>query len=387
MINGPPARQSGPTMRVVLIGPVAPYRGGIAQHTTHLHRALMRSTECMTISFSRQYPKLLFPGDTDVDDSLGGFCEEGVDYLIDSLNPMSWWKAVERIKSYRPQVVIFPWWHVYWTPCFTFLCIALASVKCEKVFICHNAVDHEDGWWKQKVARIALRLADRFVVHAESERAYLADQFFDRPIAVSPHPVVTHRASPAKRLARRAKLEVLFFGFVRPYKGIDVLLAAMEKLRDEDVALSIVGKFWSGKDEACRFISEHELDTAIELVDRYVSDGEAAAFFDRCDVVVLPYHSATASGVIASAYQYRKPVIVTRVGGLPEAVQVGKTGMAIDPGSSDQLAEALRAMLVGEWSAQLGAIDAMALSSTWPHFVDVVLRAREGEGGNSNCTR
>lgn len=373
--EGRTEQPSGHVSRAVLIGPVVPYRGGIAQHTTNLHRALTESIECLTISFVRQYPRFLFPGKSDRDSALGCHREKDVEYLIDSLNPLTWRRAVMRVKTYMPDIVIIPWWHAYWAPCFAYICLALRKLEVRFVFICHNAIEHEDRWWKRAAADAVLGNANRFIVHAASERDSLAKRFPGRETVVTPHPIAPQSPVPTTALARRGRLEVLFFGFVRPYKGLEVLLKAIALLRNEDIFVSIVGEFWSGREETRRFISDHSLEHRIELIDRYVSENEAAAYFSRCDVVVLPYHSATGSAVIALAYRARKPVIVTRVGGLPDVVRVGQTGLVIDPGSSEQLAEALAGVLKGDHSFTPEAIDDFAAEFTWAHFATVVLRS------------
>ena len=267
---------------IVLIGPIIPYRGGIAQHTTMLHRALREQADCLTISFSRQYPRWLFPGESDKDENLVGHNEVGVEYLIDSINPLSWVKAVERVRGFEPRVVVFPWWHVYWAPCFAWICKQLKKDGIEIVFLCHNAVEHEDAHWKRLASDFVLSNADRFVVHTLVDKENLLKRFPDRPVEVHPIPVYEQFPQPTIELPRRARLELLFFGFVRPYKGLDVLLEAMTLLQDDDIFLSIVGEFWNGESETLKYIADHGIAEKIEIVAHYVSDDEAAAYFARC---------------------------------------------------------------------------------------------------------
>src|SRR5690606_3346166 len=157
---------------------------------------------------------------------------------------------------------------------------------------------------------------------------------------VHPHPTFDGYPAPERHLPRRAPLELLFFGFVRPYKGLDTLLHAMTLLRDTGVFRSVVGEFWRGAAEARRMIHAHGLSSRVERVSRYVPDEEAAQYFSRSDVVVLPYHSATGSGVIPLAYHYGKPVIATQVGGLPDVVVDGDTGLLVEARSAADLAKA-----------------------------------------------
>lgn len=362
-----------PRERILIIGPVLPYRGGIAQHTTMLHRALREQSECLTISFSRQYPRWLFPGKSDKDENLTGHVEEGVEFIIDSVNPLTWYRALSLAKRFSPRLVVFPWWHVYWTPCFAWFGRKFRREGFEIVFLCHNSVEHEDARWKSLLSDLALSYANRFVVHTAVDKNNLLARFPDRPINVHPLPVFDHFPQPSVVLPRRAKLELLFFGFVRPYKGLDVLLAAMTRLKNEDVFLSIVGEFWNGEHETLKFIGDYEIADQIEVVARYVSDDEAAAYFERCDVVILPYHSATGSAVIPLAYHYGKPVIATRVGGMPDVVKDGKTGTLIEPGSSIELAGAIKDLLTKAILCDADEISKIKDRMTWSGLAEAVI--------------
>lgn len=359
--------------KVLIVGPVLPYRGGIAQHTTMLHRTLREQVDCLTISFSRQYPNWVYPGESDKDEKLAEHQEPGVEYIIDSINPFSWMRSVKRIRVFAPRIVIFPWWHVYWTPCFAWISKQLKQNNIEIVFFCHNAVEHEDARWKRHLADFVLSNANRFVVHTAVDKKSLVRRLPGIPVTIHPHPIYDQFPQPTKELPRRAKLELLFFGFVRPYKGLDVLLKAMALLKEEDVFLSIVGEFWNCEEETLEFVTNNGIDKKVEIVARYVTDDEAASYFARCDVVVLPYHSATGSGVIPLAYHYGKPVIATRVGGLSEVVEDGVTGSLIDPDSSLQLAQAILDMLSNMISYDTKKILELKRQLTWHSLAETVM--------------
>jgi glycosyltransferase involved in cell wall biosynthesis len=359
---------------VVLIGPTLPYRGGIARHTTMLHRALHTQARALTISFSRQYPRWLYPGTHDTDEDLRDYKEPGVEYLIDSLNPKTWTQAVARMREFAPRTVVMPWWHVYWTPCFSWIARAARRMNSEVVFLCHNSVEHENTKWKQRLSYVALSTADRFITHTYADRDNLQRQF-KAPIQVHPHPTFDWHIDKVHPLPRRARIELLFFGFIRPYKGLDILLEAMKALRHEDIHLSVVGEFWQNEAAVRRFIEDNRLDSKVELVARYVSDREAAAYFMRSDVVVLPYRSATGSGVIPLAYHFRKPVIATRTGGLPDVVVDGQTGLLVDPESPTALAAGIASVLTGQVQFDPRAIDRIASRLTWDGLAREILRA------------
>ena len=334
--------------RVVLIGPVLPFRGGIAQHTTMLKRALNELTETLTISFSRQYPSWLFPGESDRDRFYEGYKEGKTEYLVDSLSLFTWQKAVKEILKFNADIVIIPWWTVFWAPCFWYITWALRDRHIEVVFFCHNAVEHETAGWKVALTKLVLNHAARFVVHTQEDRDNLFKLLPGVKVAVQPHPIYDHFPEPKGDLPRRRALELLFYGFVRPYKGLDDLIDAMEKLKGKDIQLTIAGEFWNGEKKTRKRIAELGLDDQVELRPYYHSDQETAELFHRADVVTLPYQSATGSGVIPIAYHYNKPVIVTNVGGLPDVVEDAKTGWVVEAGKDGALADVIMSIDVNQ---------------------------------------
>ena len=358
---------------MALIGSISPYRGGVAQYTTVLFGALRERVECIGVSFSRQYPRWLFPGKSDKDQTKMDYREPDVEYLIDSLNPLTWRKAAARIRVFRPTLVILPWWHVYWSFCFAYMIRALKYDGIEIAVICHNATEHEETPWKLWLRNWALAGADRFLVHSLDDQAGLRLAFPDRPVTVHPLPIVDELPKADAVLPRRAALELLFFGFVRPYKGLDVLLAAMAELKSEDVCLSIVGEFWQGYEQAVAFVEGKGLEAQVEIVNRYVSDQEAAAWFERADAVVLPYLSATGSGVVPMAYFYDKPVIASRTGGIPDVVIDGATGRLVEAGSVEELVAVIKETTSGVSFYVPEEMARIKASLTWDGYVDELL--------------
>lgn len=326
---------------LALVGPFLPYRGGIAQHTTQLCRALRSHAEVHAFSFSRQYPAWLFPGDGDIEPGCESYREPGVKYELDSLNPLTWYKTLGKVLATPSRVVVMPWWTVYWAPCFRYLAGALRRHDRRVVFMCHNVVDHEASFLKKAAAREVLRKANAFCVHNPSEAAELEALLSAPRVAVHPHPVYVHHPTARAALQRRAGLELLFFGLIRRYKGLDVLLEAVARMQRRDVRLRVVGEFWEDREQTERHIEELGLGDRVELVPRFVSQQEAAEYFALCDAVVVPYRSATGSGVVAHAYGYGKPVISTRVGGLPQVVADGETGRLVPPEDPEALARVL----------------------------------------------
>jgi len=366
-------KDPGTADRIVLIGPTLPYRGGIAQHTTMLFRALKLQCQCTALSFSRQYPGWLFPGESDQDPAYAGYREPEVKYVIDSVNPLTWRAASKRARGLNPDLVIIPWWTVYWAPCLGYLARSLARADIPVVFFCHNVIEHESAHWKRFLTRRVLQIGEQFVVHTHADEENLLREFPNARVTVHPHPIADQFPTPQGNLERRAELELLFFGFVRPYKGLDVLVEALGLVGDLDYRLTIAGEFWHGSAEIESRIRELNITSRIEVIPRFISESETAELFARADVVVLPYRSATGSGIVPIAYHYEKPVLVTNVGGLSEVVHHEETGWVVPPERPDAIADVIRAITREDAAAMAPAIDRLKNALSWPSLGRAVL--------------
>ena len=323
--------------RITVVGPVLPYRGGIAQYNTLLARAF--AGQGGFFSFSRQYPQWLYPGDGDRDPSWANHVEPGVQYTIDSINPLTWLKTVRSIASQYPALVVFHWWTVFWAPCFAIMIRLLKRRGLRVALICHNLVDHEASGLKAAVSRRVIGMADAYLVHSTEHARSLRDEWPRKAVVQHPIPVYGHYPPSHGRLPKRGRLELLFFGFIRPYKGLDVLLEALAMVADKDVHLTVVGEHW-GDPQSLIKATAH--DPNIELHLRYMSDAEAAEYFERADFVVLPYKVATPSAVASVAYHYDTPLIASRVSGLSDVVVEGETGILVPANTHVALADAIR---------------------------------------------
>jgi glycosyltransferase involved in cell wall biosynthesis len=338
--------------KIVLIGPSYPFKGGIASYTTHLYRELAAKHEVLFVAFSRQYPDWLYPGQSDRDPSDDECQEENYRKIIDSLNPLTWRKAVREISDFKPDLVIFPWWVMFWAPQFIYMIRSIRRrVKSGRVvFLCHNVTAHEPGWLSRTLTRLTLRLGDGFLVHSARDKHDLE--------AMLDHPVVKQVEHPAYDLpdAQRCTREgarkklgiggdvVLFFGFVRPYKGLSVLLDAMAMvLKQRPCTLVVAGEVWGDPRVYVEQIERLGMSGQVRLAGDYVPQQDIAAYFGASDLVVLPYLSATGSGVLKLAYSHHRPVVVTSVGSLPDAVIEGETGYVVRPGDVDVLASSILA--------------------------------------------
>lgn len=338
-------------MKAALVGPTYPYRGGIAHYTTLLyHELVARGHQVGLYSFKRQYPAWLFPGQSDRDPSehrLEAACE----YTLDSLNPFTWRATARAIQTQRPDVLILQWWVPFFAPLWIYLARTARRSGTRVIFICHNVLPHEQRPWDAWVARQTLGCGDGFVVQAQEEKARLAALLPERPVKTVPHPVNDKLADRSiSRAAARQQLGLpqaapvlLFFGFVREYKGLRHLLDAMPNLQVAlpGVRLLIVGEFWQDKRPYLDQIERLGIGPSVIVVDRYVPNEQVAVYFSAADVLVLPYVHATQSAVAPVAFGLGLPVITTRVGGLPEFVADGETGLLVPPGDAGALAEAV----------------------------------------------
>jgi glycosyltransferase involved in cell wall biosynthesis len=327
--------------------------------------------DLQVLSFSRQYPKWLYPGESDKEPGENPAREPGVSYVIDALSPLSWHRAANAVIAKGCDHAILTWWTLFWAPAFAYIAWRLRRHGIRTSFLCHNLSDHDSKGLKSAISRWLLSSADSYIVHASEQSGALLRLHPAKPVLQRPLPIFDHFPAPSKVLPKRGRLEVLFFGFIRPYKGLDVLLDAMELLGDSGVYLTIAGEMW-GQDErisSASGIKGANIETCLE----YVDSGVAAAYFARADIVVLPYLTATGSGVVALAYHYRKPVLASKVGGLEDVVAQGETGWLVAPGSARALADALAA-IDRETAASLEQpIETFVAEHSWDNMAAAVL--------------
>jgi glycosyltransferase involved in cell wall biosynthesis len=330
--------------RICIIGPGYPYRGGIAQHTTLMaHHLRKAGYEVLFISFKRQYPKWLY-GRDDKDESSNHLQEE-TEYLIDSLNPVSWIQTIRRIKEWRADTVIIPWWVPFWAPLWRVLSwgIKRSDSTVKLIFMCHNVLPHEESWFDLFALKFGIGRGDGFIVHAESEASKLKIKFPNLPVLVTPMPTYAQIGSQSAEVALlkpNVDLNLLFFGLVRHYKGLDILISAMSLIKS-DAHLFVVGDFWDDEAAYRRQIAELGLEPRVTIINEYVSDEVLASYIHQANLVVLPYRDATQSAVVQMALGHGTPVITTDVGGLPEAIEDGKTGFIVPPEDPAALAMAI----------------------------------------------
>jgi glycosyltransferase involved in cell wall biosynthesis len=335
-------------MKIVIVGTAYPLRGAMAQLNAILGWHLSKRHAVEIVSFKRQYPKLLFPGKTQIDPSKPLF-QLPTRPLIDSINPFTWIKAARYIRSRQPDLVIFRYWLPFFAPCFGVISFLVRRDKRTKVlFICDNVVPHERHFADVSLTKFAFHFADYFIVQSRSVESNLHEFAPNARYAFVPHPIynVFGDALPKEEARRRLGLvderTVLFFGYVRRYKGLHLLLEAMPQiLRHMPVRLLIVGEFYDDEEAYKKEIQKLGLADHVTVNSQYIPNDEVALYFSACDAVVLPYISATQSGIVQIAYHFDKPVIATNVGGLAEVVIDNETGLIVAPLDPAKLSESI----------------------------------------------
>src|SRR6266404_1614936 len=325
-------------MRISIIGPAYPLRGGIAHHVFWLRRELTaRAHSVQVVSFRKLYPRIFFPGTSELDTSRLKL-DAGAAPILTPLNPVTWLRALKEVKAFSPDVIMFQWWQPFFGPVVGTLArwFRASGVRC--IIECHNIVPHERSPLDGLLTRFALSAADQLITHSAIDREDLLALLPGKEVSVSPLPSLNEFSAPAK--GSRSGRTILFFGKVRKYKGLDVLLAAMPKVLSQiNCQLLIVGEFYDSVERYRQLIDELELEQHIDIDDRYLPNEEVVGVFDRADVLVLPYLSATQSAVAQIALRNGLPVIASRTGGLSEVVIENVNGLLFPPGDSNALAD------------------------------------------------
>lgn len=334
--------------RIVLVGPVYPYKGGISHYTGLMYRALIKKYDVTMVSYQFQYPKLLYKKEQR-DYSNDSFKIEDTNYWLHTANPFNWIGTAKKIKALKPELVMLQWWHPYFAPCYFALCKLLKGIKI--LFVCHNVLPHERFAADILLTKLVLKQGSYHIVQSGTDADDLMKIVPDARFEKAVHP--TYQAFKSSDLSRneaRKLLEInenkhvlLFFGFVREYKGLKYLLKALTIIKKDlkDVLLLIVGDFGDDKNIYLKMINDFEIQHQTQIYDGYIPDKEVERYFMAADLVILPYESATQSGIVQIAFGFEKPVVVTDVGGLPDVVENEKTGYVVETQNPDAIANAV----------------------------------------------
>lgn len=338
-------------MHIVLLGTAYPFRGGLATFNERLARQLQaEGHQVEVITFTLQYPSFLFPGKTQYSTE-----DAPTDLLIsqqvNSCNPLNWFKVGHRIRKMQPDLLITCYWMAFFAPCYSIIeRIAKRNGKTHTIALVHNMIPHEPSILDKLFAPFYVRSTDGFV--ALSESVVQDIDHLDRnnkPKTSYPHPIYDHYGEQMSKEEACQALNLnpenqymLFFGLVRAYKGLDLLLDAFGKVKDQlpNLQLIIAGEFYEDEDKYRAQISNNQLTNKVIIKNEFIADADLRKYFGAANLIVQPYKTATQSGVTQVAFHFEKPMLVTNVGGLGEIVHDHKMGYAVEP-NADAIAEAL----------------------------------------------
>jgi len=338
--------------KIIIVGPAYPYRGGNSLYVSFLYDLLKNKFDVIIVNYKLLYPSILFPGTTQNDTSQHVIKEVVSTRLINSINPITWFKAAKFINNQNADLVIFDWWNPFFGPSHRVISSLIKKqYKNKIVFITENVISHEARFIDRLLTKIGLKNADAFVALSNVVENALKGST-NKKIYKSALPIYgcynLHKNIDVKKQKEELGFTeedniVLFFGYVRKYKGLNVLLDAFPGILKlhPNARLLIVGEFYDSADKYYQQIDTLGIKEKVKVVQKFVPNEDVGKYYSIADIVVLPYLTATQSGVLNIAYGFGKPVIVTNVGGLAEDVIEGETGYIIEANNPSEIINSL----------------------------------------------
>jgi glycosyltransferase involved in cell wall biosynthesis len=372
---------------VVIIGPAHPLRGGLATFDQRLAREfIQQGFDCRIYSFSLQYPDFLFPGTTQYSTEPP---PEGLTILsrINSINPFNWWSVGEELRKARPDLIVVRFWLPLMGPALGTILRRVKKNRHTRILaITDNVIPHEKRPGDTPFTRYFLKTCDAFVTMSEKVMADLRTFQPDRPARQVAHPLYDNFGEPIPRNEARAQLRakginipdddkvLLFFGFIRKYKGLDIALEAMadQRVRDLGIKLLVAGEFYEDAAPYRELIARLGIEDSLLLRTDFIPDSEVRHYLCAADAVIQPYRNATQSGVTPLAYHFEKPMIVSNVGGLPALVPHELVGLVAEPEPGPMATAILRYFVLGE-SFFLPALRTEKEKYSWARLVATIL--------------
>jgi D-inositol-3-phosphate glycosyltransferase len=336
--------------KVIIVGPAFPLRGGIANFNEALCRAFDKENiDSFIVSFSLQYPKFLFPGKTQYDTGKGPQNLK-IETKINSINPFNWIKVAREIRKEKPDYVVFRYWLPFMGPCLGTIAKNIKKGTSIKVIaITDNVIPHEKRIGDHAFTSYFLKQCDGFITMSRSVLADLESFINTDKKVFLPHPIYDIFGDKVEKVAALKHLNLglnekhlLFFGFIRKYKGLELLLEAMAdpRIKQMGVKLIVAGEYYEDPAPYNKIIADNNLENNVVLKTEFIPSEEVRYYFCASDMVVQPYFTATQSGVTQIAYHFEKPMLVTNIGGLPEIVPDKKVGYVTEVNST-AIAEAI----------------------------------------------
>jgi len=340
-----------PHLKIAIIGPAHPLRGGLASYNERLAKQFIDEGNEVTIyTFSLQYPSFIFPGTTQYSTESKP-SNLTINVCINSINPFNWIKVGNNLKNEKPDLVIVRYWLPFMGPCLGFILRQIKKNKQTKIVcIADNIIPHEKRFGDKAFTKYFVQPVDAFITMSDKVMTDLKLFVPTKPTQLVPHPLYDNFGEKVSKEEARLKLGIkneelilLFFGFIRKYKGLDLLLNAMKIIKNskfniQNSKLLIAGEFYEDRKAYDEQIEKLDLQESLILHTDFIPDSEVKYYLCAADVVVQPYKNATQSGVTPLAYHFEKPMIVTNVGGLPSLVPNNKVGLIAEP-NAESIAE------------------------------------------------
>lgn len=361
-------------MRLAFLSAFPPYRGGISQFSAALVRELRRSHEVFAFTFKRQYPDFLFPGTSQYDPVDGD--EIGARRVLDSIGPLSWASTAKQMVEDTPEVAVLRYWMPFFAPAMGTVAARLRRKGVKVISIVDNALPHEPHFYDKPLTRWFLRRNDGLIAMTDAVKADILALHPAAKVELMPHPLYDHFGDPLPMDQARERLNLpkdakvlLFFGLIRDYKGLDLLLAAFDSL-DPSFHLVIAGEPYGPFGKYRELIDHNRNRERIHVHDRFIPDGDVPLFFSAADAVVLPYRSATQSGITAIAYHFGVPVVATDVGGLKEALHDDRGGVLVPDVSPTAIAQGIKELFSRDVRVLRANLAAMRHELSWAVFAE-----------------
>ena len=338
------------SLKIIILGTAHPFRGGLASYNERLAKQFQaEGHQVEIITFTTQYPNFLFPGKTQ-------FSEEPapnnlkITRLVNSVNPFNWLKVGRLIKKQKPDILIFKYWLPFMGPCFGTIARQVKKNKHTKIItILDNVIPHEHRIGDKPFTKYFLKPIDAFISMSKSVEQDL--KLFDtkKPRDFNPHPLFDNFGEILPKQIAKEKLKldnntnyILFFGIIRDYKGLDLLLEAFKQFdyKKYNVKLLVAGEYYANEEKYQQLIKDLQIEKEVIIVNQFINDSDVKTYFCASDLIAQPYKNATQSGVTQIAYHFEIPILVTKVGGLPEMVPHNKVGY-VTPVNANEIANAL----------------------------------------------
>ena len=335
-------------MKITILSTAYPLRGGISHFIGLLFNELKKENYVNIITFKRQYPSILFPGKSQIES--GNTVEKiPTSVLVDSINPLNWIRIGLKIKNESPDLLIYKYWMPFFAPCFgTISRIAKQNKKTKVLVICDNVIPHESKPGDKAFTKFFFKAVDFFIVLSKKVQKDLVNLKPNAKNKFLSHPVYSifgdsiDKETAKKHLQIKDKNTILFFGFIRDYKGLDILLEAIALLKNKmDLKLIVAGEFYSNEEKYKKLIETLNIRNSLLLYTDFIPTSEVKYYFSASDSVILPYRDATQSGIVQIAMNFKKPVIAADVGGLSEVIKNNETGFIVEKENPHRLAEAI----------------------------------------------